>query len=95
MKTLEEYINSINQRLQQLHKKYTTLQKENAMLSIELEKSKEFEKDSIEKIDSLEMQASILKASAGKMNEKEKQNFDRRINRYIKDIDKCIGMLNN
>ncbi len=95
MKTLEEYITSINQRLQQLHKKYTALQKENAILNAELEKCREFEKNSIEKINSLEMQANILKASAGKMNEKEKQNFDRRINQYIKDLDKCIGMLNN
>ena len=95
MKTLEEYIRSINQRLQQLHKKYSALQMENAILNAELEKNREFEKNSIEKINSLEMQASILKASAGKMNEKEKQNFDRRINQYIKDLDKCIGMLNN
>ncbi len=95
METPEEYVSVINQRLQQLHKKYASLQKENATLNQQLEACKASEKNAIEKVNTLELQANILKASAGKMNEKEKQNFDRRINQYIKDLDKCIGMLNN
>lgn len=95
MKTLEEYVSSINQRLQQLHKKYSALQKENAMLHQQLEECRASQTNASEKINTLELQVNILKASAGKMNEKEKQNFDRRINQYIKDLDKCIGMLNN
>ncbi len=95
MKTVEEYISSINQKLQQLHKRYTALQKENAILTSEVKECKTSEKNSIEKINALEIQVVILKASGGKLNEKEKQNFDKRINQYIKDLDKCIGMLNN
>jgi hypothetical protein len=37
----------------------------------------------------------MLKASSGKMNEKDKHDFEKRINRYIKDLEKCITMLNN
>jgi len=29
------------------------------------------------------------------MNEDEKKNFEKKINQYIKDVDKCIAMLNN
>jgi len=95
MKTAEEQINSINSKLQQLLKKYTALRKENTSLHHELEERRANEKKFLEKIDSLEMQAGMLKASSGKMNEKEKHDFEKRINQYVKDVEKCITMLNN
>ena len=95
MKTVEEHINSINTKLQQLLKKYAALRKENAILSHELEERRTNEKHFLDKIDSLEMQAGMLKASSGKMNEKDKHDFEKRINQYIKDLEKCMAMLNN
>ena len=95
MKTVEEHINSINTKLQQLLKKYAALRKENATLQQEVEERRKNEKHFLDKIDSLEIQAGMLKASSGKMNEKDKQDFDKRINQYVKDIEKCIAMLNN
>jgi predicted nuclease with TOPRIM domain len=95
MKTVEEHINSINTKLQQLLKKYAALRKENAILSYELEERRTNEKHFLDRIDSLEMQAGMLKASSGKMNEKDKHDFEKRINQYIKDLEKCIAMLNN
>jgi chromosome segregation ATPase len=95
MKTVEEHINSITSKLQQLLKKYAALRKENATLSNELEERRTNEKHFLDKIDSLEMQAGMLKASSGKMNEKDKHDFEKRINQYIKDLEKCIAMLNN
>lgn len=95
METIEEYINAINTKLQILLKKYAALQKENSILNNEIELCKQNEKDYLEKINSLEIQNGILKASSGKWDEKEKHDFEKRINQYIKDLDKCIGMLNN
>ena len=95
MTTIEEHINSINTKLQLLLKKYAALQKENASLNSEMEMYKKNEKEYLEKIDALEIQAGILKASAGKSNDKEKHDFEKRINQYIKDLDKCMAMLNN
>jgi len=95
MNSIEEHINSINTKLQLLLKKYAALQKENAILTREMEVCKENEKDFLQKINFLEVQTGILKASTGKMNDKEKHDFEKRINQYIKDIDKCIAMLNN
>ena len=95
MSTIEEHINSINAKLQLLLKKYAALQKENASLNSEKEMYKKNEKEYLEKIDALEIQAGILKASSGKWNEKEKHDFEKRINQYIKDIDNCMAMLNN
>ncbi len=94
MKTVEEQINDINKKLEQFIKRHAALQKENSMLSLEINEYREKDKASIEKINLLEMQASILKASAGKMNEKENSEFEKRINQYIKDLEKCMTMLN-
>ncbi len=95
MDTIEEYINAINTKLQVLLKKYAILQKDNAILNNEIELCRQNEKEYLEKINSLEIQAGILKASAGKWDDKEKHDFEKRINQYIKDLDKCMTMLNN
>jgi chromosome segregation ATPase len=95
MNTIKEHINSINTKLQLLLKKYAALQKENSILSNEIGICRKNEKDYSEKIASLEMQTGILKSSAGKLNDQEKHDFEKRINNYIKDLDKCIAMLNN
>ena len=95
MNTIKEHINSINTKLQLLLKKYAALQKENLILREEIETSRKNEKDYSEKITSLEIQTGILKSSAGKLNDQEKHDFEKRINNYIKDLDKCIAMLNN
>ena len=95
MKTVEEHINSINAKVQQLLKKYAALRKENTILHQEVEERRANEKRFLDRIDSLEMQAGMLKAAAAKMNEKDKDDFEKRINQYLKDLEKCIAMLNN
>ena len=45
MSILEEHINSINLKLQLLLKKYAVLQKENSILTKEIESCKKNEKD--------------------------------------------------
>ena len=44
-------------------------------------------------INKLEQQVAILKSAAGQMTEPDKKLFEKHINQYIKDIDKCIGLL--
>ena len=95
MNTIEEHINYINTKLQLLLKKYAALQKENSILNNEIEICRKNEKDYLQKINFFEMQTGILNASAGKLNNKEKQDFEKKINQYIKDLDKCMSMLNN
>lgn len=93
MQELEQHINRINQKLQQLLKKYEQLQKDNerqGKLIKELQQQKE---SSGEQIRALQQQVNILKASTGDMNEADKKNFEKHINQYIKEIDKCITYL--
>lgn len=95
MYTIEEHINIVNTKLQVLLKKYASLQKENEILTSHIEKFKQDEIELSEKINLLELQTGIIKASAGAMNEADKFEFEKRINQYIKELDKCMAMLNN
>jgi chromosome segregation ATPase len=93
MNDLEQHIKRINDKLQQLLKNYRSLQKENTRQSQiikELQASKE--KDN-QLIASLQEKISILKAATGNMNEADKKTFEKNINQYIREIDKCIGLL--
>jgi hypothetical protein len=93
MSELEKNIKRINDKLQQLLKNYQLLQKENkkqSELIAALQAAKE--RDS-QQISIMEEKITILKAAAGKMNEADKKAFEKNISQYIREIDKCIGLL--
>ena len=91
--SLDQQFNIINEKLQQLLKQQARLKKENERLRLELEACKKKENSFQQKIDDLAQQNSILKLAGGDMNEKDKKEFERKINSYIKEIDKCIAFL--
>ena len=91
--SVDQQFNIINDKLQQLLKHQSRLKKENERLRIELQSLNEKETGYQQKIDELSQQISILKLGAGDMNEKDKKEFERKINQYIKEIDKCIAFL--
>ncbi|MEO6330503.1 MAG: hypothetical protein ABIO55_16325 [Ginsengibacter sp.] len=93
MVTLEEHIKIINDKLQQLLRKNASLQKENEMLSKEVHHLKEQENNYKIEVFSLTQKVNILKAASGIMTELDQREFEKRIDQYIKEIDKCIGML--
>jgi uncharacterized coiled-coil DUF342 family protein len=95
MNPIEEHIAAINAKLQVLVKKYTVLQKENSVLIQEVTKLRGMEKDLKKTNEILEMQINILKSSSEKLSGKDKIDFEKKINHYIRDIDKCISMLKN
>jgi len=93
MADLEQNIKRINDKLQQLLKNYQQLQKENQRQAKLIEELKQAKEKDTQLITTLQEKISILKAAAGKMNEKDKKEFEKTINQYIKEVDKCIGML--
>ena len=93
--TIDIHIKNIQSKLQLLLKKHTALEKENSRITKENGLHKSNEKVLIEKLNLMEQQVNILKASAGKLEGKGKSTFEKSINGYIKSIEKCIGMLNN
>jgi chromosome segregation ATPase len=91
--TVDQQFNTINEKLQQLLRQYNRLQKENDRLREELNQSNEKERQVHSRVDELQQQISILKLSSGDMNEKDKKEFEKKINQYLKEIDKCISFL--
>lgn len=91
--SVDNQFNAIAEKLQQLLKQQNRLKKENERLRSELENCKKRETASQERIDELSQQLQVLKFAAGEMPDKDKKEFERKINQYIKEIDKCIAFL--
>ena len=93
MSDLEQNIKRINDKLQQLLKNYQQLQKDSQRQAKLIEEFKEAKAKDDQLITSMQEKIGILKAAVGKMNEKDKKEFEKTINQYIREVDKCIGML--
>ncbi|HUR67104.1 MAG TPA: hypothetical protein VMZ03_12210 [Chitinophagaceae bacterium] len=93
MSSTEQQLKRIQDKLQQLLKKHAALQKENSQLKNELTTTGQKSSDQQKNVEELKQQVSILKVSAGEMNDADKKDFEKRINSYLKEIDRCIAML--
>lgn len=93
MSVVEENIKRINDKLQLLLRQFQITKKANEQLSIELKELKNLRENDLLRMAQLEQQAQILKSASGQLNEKEKKLFEKAIDQYIKEIDKCIGLL--
>jgi len=93
MSDLEQNIKRINDKLQQLLKNYQLLQKENQRQSELIASLQQAKGKDKEQIGALQEKITILKAATGKMNEADKKEFEKNISQYIREIDKCIGIL--
>ncbi len=91
--SVDQQFTAINDKLQLLLKALNRLQKENERLKSNLEQVKQKESAAKQSIEELQQQSSILKLASGEMSDKDKKNFEKKINQYIKEIDKCIAFL--
>ena len=92
---IDNHIDNIQSKINLLIKNYQALVVESKRLKNENEKLKSSHEKLQETAAIMEQQNRILKASAGKMEGEEKVAFEKVINQYIKEIDKCMTMLNN
>lgn len=89
----EQHIKRIQDKLQQLLKQYAAVQKENSKLKEELELAQQTISGHQKNADELKQQVGVLKLNAGEMSEADKKEFEKKINAYVKEIDRCIAML--
>lgn len=95
MSLTEEHIKRIYNKLQQLLKLYQLLQKEKNLLETEVKEIRLKREQEQQEIFRLQQQVLILKSSLGKMEETDKKDFEKQLNQYIKEIDKCITLLSD
>ena len=93
MNNTEQHLKRIQEKLQQLLKQHAAVIKENTRLKEELNSAREKITGQQKSADELRQQVSILKVSAGEMTEADKKEFEKRINGYLKEIDRCIALL--
>jgi vacuolar-type H+-ATPase subunit D/Vma8 len=93
MNALDQQFNTLNDKLQLLLKRMAQLQRENQQLQADLQQARDSEAAALAQADELKQQAAVLKFAAFEMTEKDKQEFERTINRYIRQIDKTIAYL--
>ena len=93
MSSTEQHLKRIQDKLQLLLRQYAAVQKENHKLKEELKEALVLATQHQRTLDELRQQVSILKASAADMNETDKKEFEKRINGYIREVDRCITLL--
>jgi predicted nuclease with TOPRIM domain len=91
--TVDQQFTTLNEKLQQLLKQYSRLQKENERLKEELVQSRKRENETLNRVDELQQQNGILKLTTGDMNDRDKKDFEKKVNQYLREIDKCISFL--
>lgn len=93
MADLSNHINQLKNQLQLLLKQHTTVISENLQLNKivnDLNQKVATHKIQVEK---LQQEQLILKASLDTMDETEKKNLEKKINGYIRNIEKSISLL--
>jgi predicted nuclease with TOPRIM domain len=93
MSTTTQQLQRIAEKLQELLKEHGQLKKENKRLQSALEEVNKKNKVQQQHVDELKEQVSILKAGAGKMNDTDKKDLEKRLSTYLKEIDRCIALL--
>jgi regulator of replication initiation timing len=94
MSQLEQQLKRMNEKLQQLLKQYHSLQKENEKLRQDFQQiTTRYDAVSVQS-EKWQQQTEILKLSREEMSENDKKAFEKRLNQYVKEIDRCIALLN-
>lgn len=91
---LQQQVHRVNEKLQQLLKQYQLLQKENEVLKKDLKDVRGINSEKGKQLDELEQKVSILKTATNNLTDTDKKQLEKRLNGYIKEIDRCITMLN-
>jgi regulator of replication initiation timing len=93
MPDLEIQLKRIQDKLQQMLKQQAALQRENQRLKEDLSKNTKHSLVYQQTIDDMKQQVEVLKITSGNWDEHDKKEFEKRINTYIKEIDRCITLL--
>jgi NAD-specific glutamate dehydrogenase len=94
MKEIDLLLENLQGKLQNVLKQYQLLQKENVQLKKELEKQQSLISQKSEQLSVLHEQVDILKIGVKGWTEEEKKALEKRIDLYLKEIEKCLSILN-
>ena len=93
MNKLQEHIDSIEGKLSLLLSRIKTEKKENERLKKELEEKTRDWEEQKKKAEQLSLQLELSSATDNGESQSNKAALEKRINEYIKEIDRCIALL--
>jgi len=88
------YLQNIQQKLKKLLEKYAVLQKENRSLRLEKENLLQQLAARETEIKQLKQQTDVLKSGIQAWHPEQKKLFVKRIDEYLREIEKCLAVLN-
>jgi len=94
MNPVEEQLKRMQEKLLRLLKQHQSLLKENEKLSQEFKEMAGRYNAMLIQSEKWQQQAEILKLSHEQMNDHDKKAFEKRLSQYVKEIDRCIALLN-
>ena len=95
MEAINDQILRIEDKVQLLLKEYNTAQKEIQRLQKENNRLTEELKAKTDQATQLHQKVDALKMNGNNMEESTKKDLEKRINTYLKDIDKCLALLHS
>ena len=93
MSELEAQLKRVSDKLQLMLKQRELLIKENVKLKQEIGALRSERHQHIKMVEELQQQVEIIKVSGTEMSESEKRQFEKRLGQYIREIDRCISLL--
>ncbi|MBM3413414.1 MAG: hypothetical protein FJY16_00505 [Bacteroidetes bacterium] len=93
MSTFQHDLERIQQKLLQLVQYQQKLRAENQALREQLANSAEEKELLTAQITQLQEQIGLLKLNSGSLESQEKKEMEKKINQYIREIDRCIAQL--
>ena len=95
MQSLHQQLKQVNDKLQQLLKHQQSLQKENSNLKSTIKELKNSIDSKNQTLEELGQQKMVKQLNNGNLNDTEKKELEKKLNQYIREIDRCIAMLND
>ena len=89
----EKQILRIQQKLQEIVKRYTSMQKTVSEQNASIQQLQQELEEKNRRIRILQEQQYVLKSAAGQLDAADKKAFEQTINKYIREIEKCIALL--
>ncbi|TAH05160.1 MAG: hypothetical protein EAZ16_03135 [Sphingobacteriales bacterium] len=90
---LHQQVKRISDKLQQLLKQHQQLQKQYTQLQEQHTQTKEELNRKTALTDDLQQKVAVLKTATNNLTEADKKELEKRLNHYIKEIDRCINLM--
>lgn len=93
MTDLNQHINHLHEKLHLLIKEYKQVQKDNKKLQKEIAVLQSDQLVKNQQVEQLEQKVTAVQITGGHWDDSQKQALQKKIDTYLKEIDKCLALL--